>query len=301
MATWMRLLAVVITIAGLPPAWAGNAPVTIYFGNPDFPRQLEHADASRDALINTYRMLTDRLEAPFRFVHAPFKRTLRYLDDEQTPACNYYALETAARAQKYRFSLPLTFLLTPRLYVRGNPGIASGQLNEGGELTSLANFVSGRTEEPLLLMDDISYGDELDNIIAGLPANRVIWRSSANRYNKLSGMFFRGRISATLIYPQEVALYLHNYPDAAVPYQSYAVAGAPSTTTGKLMCNSHPTALRFLREVNRVMVALYDSPEYRAAHRLTVPAPELPVLEKAMEQARQLAAGHALQQQNVSG
>lgn len=301
MASWMRLLAVVITMAGLPPAWADSEPVTIYFGNPDFPRQLEREGASRDALVNTYRMLTDQLETPFRFVQAPYKRTQRYLDDPQSPACNYYALETEARAQQYRFSLPLTFLLTPRLYVRGDTDLAASLLTGDDETISLARFVSAQTDTPLLLMDDISYGDELDTLIAELPDEQVVWRSSAHRYNKLSGMFFRGRISATLIYPQEVALYLHNNPDTAVAYRSYAVAGTPSTTTGKLMCNNHPTALRLLREVNQVLMALYESPEYRAVHQLTVPAAEMPVLEKAMEQARQVAAGRALPAAGESG
>lgn len=260
-------------------------PVKMYYGMPDFPVKLE--DASYDgALYVSYRLLLEELGAPLDFIYAPYKRTQRMLTEAE-PACTFYALKTAQRESTYNFSLPLTFLSTPRLYIRGDKTLDEKLLNEKGELRSLQIFFDAQPDALMLLIDGVSYGDALDAHLAELPKHNIVKRASGDRHNKLSGMFFRDRVDIALIYPQEVKQYLASHPNHSEPFQSYVVAGIPATTSGYIMCNKHANTEAFIDKVNGVLMELYDTPAYIEGQLRHSPESEYPLLEAAILATKQ--------------
>lgn len=260
----------------------------MYYGMSDFQRKLK--DPSHDgALYVSYRLLLDELASPPAFIYAPYKRTQRLLA-EATPACTFYALKTTPREQNYNFSLPVTFLSTPRLYIRGDTPLDETLLNENGELRSLRAFFEARPDALMLLIDGVSYGDALDEMIAEIPERNIVKRASGDRHNKLSGMFFRDRVDIALIYPQEVKQHLATNPGDNEPFQSYVVAGIPATTSGYIMCNRNQQTAELLTQVNQALIRLYDTPAYIEGQLRHSPESEYPLLEAAINDAKEQAS-----------
>ncbi|WP_414829337.1 hypothetical protein [Alteromonas sp. H39] len=277
----MSLLALIAHAGHAVPA----EPVKMYYGMSNFPEKLEQP-AHDGALYISYRLLLNELNAPLDFMYAPYKRTQRLLTEAE-PACTFYALKTAQREKEFHFSLPVTFLSTPRLYIRGEKPLDDALLNENGELRSLQAFFDAQPDALMLLIDGVSYGDALDSHIAELPSRNIVKRASGDRHNKLSGMFFRDRVDIALIYPQEVQQHLAMNPDDAEPFQSYVIAGVPATTSGYIMCNRHPQTEALIAKVNEALLRLYDTPAYIEGQLRHSPESEYSLLEAAISETKQ--------------
>ncbi|WP_218313175.1 hypothetical protein [Alteromonas antoniana] len=260
----------------------------MYYGMSDFSAKLEN-ETYDGALYVSYRLLLNELDAPLDFIYAPYKRTQRLLTEAE-PACTFYALKTAPREQAHYFSLPLTFLSTPRLYIRGDKPLDDDLLNENGELKSLEAFFDAKPDALMLLIDGVSYGDALDSRLAALSERNIVKRASGDRHNKLSGMFFRDRVDIALIYPQEVKQHLALNPEDTEPFQSYVIAGVPATTSGYIMCNQYPQTEALIARVNQALMRLYDTTAFIEGQLRHSPGSEFPVLEAAILEAKQLSA-----------
>ncbi|MCW8093177.1 hypothetical protein [Alteromonas sp. ASW11-130] len=250
----------------------------IYYGKESFLQEV--ADPSvQSALPKTYRLLLPKISFPIKFVYSPFKRSLRFLQGN-APACNFYALENAERGNHYLFSLPLTFLPSPRVYTRA--AVSESLLNEKGEIKSLTEMVQAHPSHVILLTDSISYGDELDRFIAQIPSRNIVWRASADRHNKISEMFFRNRAQIALIYPQEAHEYLTNHLEDDEVFYSYGVEGIQPIVGGKIMCNKFPQNEELINELNRGILSLYKDKDYIATQQLHTPEPLRPLLIDAI-------------------
>ncbi len=242
--------------------------VHIYYGKESFLKDIANSSV-QNTLPKTYRLLLSKLNVPIDFVYSPFKRSLRELKDEK-PACNYYALENTQRKNDYIFSLPLTFLPSPRVYTRSP--IKPSLLNQEGEIKSLEATLVAQPGNIILLTESISYGEELDKLIAQLPARNIVWRASGDMHNKVSEMFFKHRTQIALIYPQEVRQFLSAHPEGKSDYYSYGIQGVPAIVGAKIMCNKHPENVEFLNKVNQAVLTLYDDKEYIDTQLLHTPA-----------------------------
>ncbi|NMH60866.1 hypothetical protein [Alteromonas ponticola] len=244
-----------------------DAKTRVYYGMESFLRDVANP-ADQNALPKTYRLLLPKIELPIEFVYAPFKRILRHLVDDE-PACHYYALENGERKNQFLFSLPMTFLPSPRVYTR--VPVDQRMLNERGEIKSLTNTVQAQPGGVILLTESISYGDELDAFIEQIPARNIVWRASGDRHNKVSEMFFKDRTQMALVYPQEAQQYLASQQEDEKPFFSYGIEGVPAIMGGKLMCNKFTQNDAFLKAFNQGILALYEDKDYIATQQRHTP------------------------------
>ncbi len=264
-------------------AVAKSGSAHIYYGKESFLEDVANPSVQA-ALPKTYRLLLSKLNVPIEFEYSPFKRSLRELNGEE-PACNYYAVENAERKDHFLFSLPLTFLPSPRVYTHSP--IDRYLLNEEGEIESLEQTLEAQPGKVILLTESISYGDELDKLISQLPERNIVWRASGDMHNKVSEMFFKHRTQMALTYPQEIKQFLsdHAVPDSA--YYSYGVQGVPAIVAGKIMCNKHPANAAYLNDINKGILALYDDKEYLDTQLFHTPVELQTLLVEAIMRAQQ--------------
>ncbi|MCW8109126.1 hypothetical protein OPS25_11520 [Alteromonas ponticola] len=276
------LLAVLMSFCVKSFAATETTPVRIYYGMESFLKDVANP-ADQDALPTTYRLLLPKINVPMEFVYAPFKRSLRHLLENE-PACHFYALENGERKTQHLFSLPITFLPSPRVYTR--TPVEEKMLNNKGEIISLTETVQMQPARVILLTESISYGDELDTFIKQIPARNIVWRASGDRHNKVSEMFFKHRTQMALIYPQEAHQYLETQPGNDRKYYSYGIEGVPAIVGGKMMCNKFPQNEAFLEEFNQGILGLYDDEEYIATQQRHTPDALRDLLHEAITRAK---------------
>lgn len=195
--------------------------------------------------------------------------------------CSLFKLKTDERSEKFYFSLPVSFILTNRLYLkRDMPPIPESLLNEDGELKSLLSLFNGN-DNVIMLWDIISYGSVVDEALETIPDKNKIIIQGLSSHGSLARMIERDRTDYAIMFPSEVT----DFENDATPLNllSYRIAGVNPISTGHVMCNKNQASKDFLLTVNNKLIELYRSPSFIKANTLNVSPKDTELLIKEIK------------------
>ncbi len=189
----------------------------------------------------------------FEFV--PLKRSLKFMAQGQS-ICITNKIKTHQRAQQFIFSKPINLFLGRRLYQFSD--LSSQGINEP---ISLAELFVQYPQRRLIVSDQISYGDKLDQQITKLPEQNKIVRRGASHVQGILDMFSERRGEYALFYPLEMSA--RQWQESTV---SYTVAGIEPYLLGRLMCVNNPETRQFIKKVNKQIDTLNQDGALLRAH-----------------------------------
>lgn len=167
----------------------------------------------------------------------PFKRSMQFIDDGK-PICVMNRTKTKARAQKYLFSKPVNLFISRRLYQSDDfPPLP----NEPVDLVKLFKQYPDRR---LIISTQLSYGDEIDDIIKKIPPNNLVVRTGGNQDTGVLQMFYKKRAEYALFNPQTFI------DDTTMSQQGYELLNVAPFIIGHFMCSKTPETLEFITQIN---------------------------------------------------
>lgn len=177
------------------------------------------------------------------FEYMTVKRSLHFMQNDKN-ICAVDKIKTKERLEKYIFSQPINLFLGRRLYQHPSaPPLPPSLANQ--QNINLIKLFTERPNSKILMSGQISYGDELDNQLALIPAKNKVVRLSSENDTGVINMFVIGRTDFALLYPQQVFKY---YPNLVAT--SYELANSPPYVLGHIMCSKNPETQAFIEEIN---------------------------------------------------
>lgn len=169
----------------------------------------------------------------------PLKRSMKFMDAGQN-VCVINKIKTKLRASKYLFSAPVNLFFNRRLYQ--NKNLEQLSTESPVDLNKLVNTYPNRK---IVISSQISYGEELDAILADLPAESLIVRESASQGRGIIEMFHQGRADYAILHPQELV-------NLGFDFQAnnYEIANTQAYVLGHVMCADTPKNREFLTRLN---------------------------------------------------
>ncbi|KZN36667.1 hypothetical protein [Pseudoalteromonas luteoviolacea] len=206
------------------------------------------------------------------FAKASLNRTIKLMENADYPACTVNKISTTHRKSKFLFSLPVNFYWSHKLYTYNNniPNMGAA-LNHKGEIKSLPELFKAFRNKVIVIADNFSYGDFLDQQLKEVDRHNLVVRGGSDHYETVHRMFILGRVDFLLSYPAEFHRYSNN---EELPVKSYHIAGAPKVVIGHIMCNNNVQSKKFIARVNEVLMNLYLGQEFVEAHTDFLPASE---------------------------
>ena len=113
----------------------------------------------------------------------------------------------------------------------------------------------------LIVSDQISYGDKLDQQTTKLPEQNKIVRRGASHVQGILDMFSEKRGEYALFYPLEMSA--KQWQESTV---SYTVAGIEPYLLGRLMCVNNSETRQFIKKVNKQIDTLNQDGALLRAH-----------------------------------
>jgi len=179
-----------------------------------------------------------------KFEHMTAKRSLKFMEKGDDNICLVNKLKTKERVEKFIFTLPINLFLGRRLY-------QNSSFKELQNFDSYDNYVKldelfrQKPDAKILISNQISYGDVIDNQLSNLADKNKIIRHSPEQNHGLINMFSRGYIEFSLLYPQQVY-----YSNIELEARTYRLDNSPPFVLGHIMCNKTPATAIFIKQLN---------------------------------------------------
>lgn len=219
----------------------------LYYQSPNY----KAPSLSAAANISTLREVNFKIQ----YEYMPLKRSLRFMSSG-AELCVVDKIKSAERIKSYSFSFPMNVYLSRRLYQQAFlPKLTSDKVN-------ILDILRTHPEHRVLITSQISYGEDLDNLISKIPKQQVVLRSSGEHSKGLLDMFSNRRAEYALLFPQ--ALIDNNIKLAARTYQ---IENAPAYILGHLMCTKGPNTNTFINELNNNIRAQFKSNKLLNIHK----------------------------------
>jgi len=225
----------------LLPTHASN----IYIHTENLPdlQALQSNNSESILSVSTNLLALKKVHAKVQFEYMTTKRSLQFMDKGHN-ICIVDKIKTKERLAKYIFSQPINLFLGRRLYQKASSSMLVKHMLTDNKV-NLYKLFEAQPKAQLLVTEQISYGDALDEQIALLPDKNKLIRQGAAQDIAIREMFALGRADFALLYPQQVFTYL---PKLKV--RSYEIEAIPPYVLGHLMCTNTPENQSLLEEIN---------------------------------------------------
>ena len=220
---------------------------------------------------STFILALSNLDNKLIFQLVTGQRTQQFMKANDN-VCAINKIKTPERSKKYIFSQPVNLYFSRRLYqLNAFPPIFGDEENNQKSV-SLIDLFNNRPNSHLLISNQISYGEELDKLLATIPNENKLVRQGIDHDYGMISMFSKGRSEFALLYPQDVFDYPTN-----IKSRSYEIASIPPFVTGRLMCSKNEKMEKFIDKVNRQLRKVIESNALFEAHLPFVSKQELAV------------------------
>ena len=227
-------------------------------------------------------LLLNNISSPIDVQFLPTTRLISELNNtNERVVCSLFKLKTDERSENYHFSLPVSFIINNRLYLRSDMRpIPATLLNKDGELKTLSSLFTGNNKV-IMLWDIISYGNLVDEVLKTIPAKNKVIIQGLSSHGSLTKMIERGRTDYAIMFPSEVT----DFENDSKPLHllSYRIAGVKPVSSGHIMCNKNQASKDFLRIVNNKLIELYKSPSFVTANTLNISSKETELIIKEIK------------------
>ena len=193
-------------------------------------------------------------------------------------------IKTAERLETSVFSLPLNIYPGIRLYfLKSRDDIPKSLLNKQSELLSLTSLFQEFPERILGKTKGRSFDSFLDSEIDELsPRNLLLLSGSGNAY-AINYMLFKKRVDYVIEFPIEINGAINSYSQK-VDIHSLPIANSPKLIAGRIACTDTEVGRKFIAEVNKVLINLYQTPEFYQAHARYINENDLPDFKRSFSQ-----------------
>jgi len=207
-------------------------------------KDLKNDNPTNDLSVATNLHALSPMQPTIKFEYMTTKRSLMFMKGSDKSICVVNKIRTKERLDKYIFSLPINLFLGYRLYQHNSSASLPGHTSFDSKL-NLDELFKNSPDARVLISDQISYGDVLDNQLTSLPQKNKILRSSREHNTGIIKMFEQGYAEFSILYPQQV--YKHK---PGLKARSYTIASSPPFVLGHLMCTKTPATVDFIEQVN---------------------------------------------------
>jgi uncharacterized protein (TIGR02285 family) len=180
-------------------------------------------------------------------------------------SCVANRIKNDERAKLNEFSSPVNIHPSPRLYFFTNAINLPKNLIDNDSLTSLSTLMQHNSNKKIVLVKDVSYGESIDKQITNLDEKHVTHINVDNRYNTSSKLFFDGLVDFTIDYPTQMKRQL-NKLSTGENIGSLGFGTDAQYIKSHIACSKSDTGKSFITAVNKVLLELYKSDKYLAAH-----------------------------------
>ena len=234
--------------------------------------------------IDTTKQVLVRLnQFDIEFQVTPMTRVEKFLASSKT-YCVSERIKTPERLLNSLFSLPVHIYPSLKLYYPAKHHPLAPHLIDGEQkLTSLKALFDTYPKRVLTLVKGRSYGHFLDTELNIIARQNLIYRSGSDQYRAISQMLLRGRMDYALIFP---TTYMKLIADAESEGNVYSVqiAGDLPYILGHIACSKTTLGETAIVKINRILRALYKTPEFYFAHQRYVPKSDHGLLKKNFKQ-----------------
>jgi len=255
--TRIRALISIFLIWVLVPAHASN--IYIHTDNLADLQALQSNNPNEIFSVSTNLFALKNFHSALRFEYMTTKRSLQFMDKGEN-ICIVNRIKTKERLAKYIFSRPINLFLGRRLYQKSNAPIIPRELFPNKQI-NLQRLFKAQPKKQILITEQISYGDILDEQIAKLPESNKLIRYGADQETAIREMFAKGRTDYALLYPQQVFTYL-----ADLKVRSYELESIPPYVLGHLMCAKTPDNKKFIKQINAYLSDVKSSEQLLNIH-----------------------------------
>lgn len=245
-----RPLAAVLTALTLSGGAASaqdtpQVPLLVHYA-PMPPRAYSVDGQPAGSLVEQLRGLAEQSGLKLRLQETPLKRSLYEIELNRAPLCALGVFRTAEREAWGRYSLALSADAAPLFYA--TPALAPKLRRHASASAALAD-----PELQLVVVDGVSYGSQLDALIAG--AARAPLRAGIDQL-RMFRMLLAGRADYSIGAPDELAHLVERGELPADGLEPVRLSGMPEGRSRHLLCSKLvPEAL-----IQRIDAALRTKP-----------------------------------------
>ncbi len=204
-----------------------------------------------------------------KLTYAPLARVDYLLQNKQN-ICATNRIKNTERETFGLFSLPLNLYPGLRLYYVENDNVTANKipehlLNKQNQVISLSALFNALPAKKLGLYQSRSYGEGLDKDIASLPQKNIYIRAGDNHVKATVHMLMQNRIDFLIEFPTEFNT-ASNQLKESINFKSIEIANSPRFILGHLACNKTEKSKLFINEINKLLLALYQTDDFYQAH-----------------------------------
>ena len=249
-----------------------QAKISVYTDNPydvESFKQLENRSLSAESTIFALGIPKVTVEL------MPFKRALKLMDDRK-PVCVINRIKNDERGKKYLFSNPINIFLNRRLYQ-----LAELETTDITQPVIFKELFEKYPDRKLIVSSNLSYGNELDELIANIDAKYKLIRHGAIHHSRgIIRMFVEGRGHYALIEPFEL---MDNEFGLGDKTRSFSIAGVPAYMLGHLMCANTSETDAFIEQVNDYLSQKVNRAKLFDIHKKYYAPADYQLLESAFQ------------------
>ncbi|MEW6983747.1 hypothetical protein AAD001_13930 [Colwelliaceae bacterium 6471] len=189
--------------------------------------------------------------------------------DEQlkstTNTCVSNRIKTPSRAELNEFSLPVNMHPSPKLYFYADAVRLPESVIENGALTSLSRLMEYNPDKKIALVENVSYGEEIDRQLQSLDDKYLTFLNVDNRFDATFKLFFQRLVDFTIDYPSEMKVQLAKHSNTE-KLSSIGFSTSKGYVLSHIACSKSATGAAFIAAVNNALINLYSTEHLLAAH-----------------------------------
>jgi len=220
--------------------------------------------------METLNLLAKSIKShKIKLAYAPLSR-MDYLLKNKKNICVTNRIKNTKREAFGFFSLPLNLYPGLRLYYVEDETDETNKIPEQlfniqGQVISLSALFEASPKDKLAIGKSRSYGKFLDKEIALLSKENMYTRSGENHIEALIHMLAQKRIDFLIEFPTEFNA-VRKKMEKSVKFKSIEIANSPRFILGHLACNKTPKNKRFIGDINKLLLELYQTDAFYQAH-----------------------------------
>jgi len=220
--------------------------------------------------METLNLLAKSIKShKIKLAYAPLSR-MDYLLKNKKNICVTNRIKNTKREAFGFFSFPLNLYPGLRLYYVEDETDATNKIpeqlfNNHGQVASLSALFETSPKDKLAIGKSRSYGEFLDKEIALLSKDNIYTRSGENHIEALIHMLAQKRIDFLIEFPTEFNA-VRKKMEKSVKFKSIEIANSPRFILGHLACNKTPKNKRFIGDINKLLLRLYQTDAFYQAH-----------------------------------
>jgi len=266
----MKKMLIILCFIICCKGYAQNKPEMIWMTDTQTDIPIFLKDKPTYIAMETLNLLANSIKShKIKLAYAPLSR-MDYLLKNKNNICVTNRIKNSEREAFGFFSLPLNLYPGLRLYyvedkIDITHKIPKQLINKQGQLISLTTLFETLPNSKLAIGQSRSYGKFLDKEVNTLSQDNVYVRSGENHIQAIIQMLSQKRIDFLIEFPTEFNA-VSKKIEKNLQFKSIEIANSPRYILGHLVCNKSPKNSLFINEINKLLLALYQTDTFYQAH-----------------------------------